>query len=228
MLRDILGVSSDTQDTLVTILKVLTPLLVAVVAYFQRRYFIRPRSKLKTDLEMLELLQGEDLKLELEKVKSSIASQVNNIYGASGAEHNSVWLAVFGASWTLVFFYLTFWLYNSGDDWYWWTLTGFLTFAGIGWVGMGLEKKKVRETTTMTGVNVNNKFITATLSDGRSISVPLAWYPELEQSSPDVRQNVKLINEGQALRWEGINAEISLELVLRGERLLLKRGRKVK
>jgi Protein of unknown function (DUF2442) len=44
------------------------------------------------------------------------------------------------------------------------------------------------ETVTITG-----DAITAELSDGRSISVPLAWYPRLLHGAPEERSNGRLI-----------------------------------
>lgn len=212
--------------SLETLLKMITPLVVAIIAYLQRRFLVRPRARLRADLEMIGLFQGDDLKFELEKVKSSVSSQVDNIYGARGAERYSVKLAVFGAIWTLVFSYITLRVYHvhGWGAWYWLILTGFLTLAGIGWMGIGLERRTVRESIKATAVAVNDQFVTTTLNDGRRISVPLEWYPELARCTPEIRQKVKLTNQGQALYWEDIDASVSLEWILLGERSLLKRA----
>ncbi len=55
------------------------------------------------------------------------------------------------------------------------------------------------------------------LSDGRTISVPLGWYPRLEHASPDERSNWRLIGKGQGIHWEDINEDISVEGLLAGK-----------
>ena len=50
-------------------------------------------------------------------------------------------------------------------------------------------------------VTVTEDTLTAELSDGRAISVPLAWYPRLVHATPEERDNWKLIGEGQGIRW---------------------------
>lgn len=55
------------------------------------------------------------------------------------------------------------------------------------------------------------------LSDGRTISVPLGWYPRLEYASPDERSNWRLIGKGQGVHWEYIDEDISVEGLLAGK-----------
>ena len=54
------------------------------------------------------------------------------------------------------------------------------------------------------------------LSDGRSISVPLAWFPRLLHSSEQERNNWRLIGKGQGIHWEDIDEDISIEGLLAG------------
>ena len=54
------------------------------------------------------------------------------------------------------------------------------------------------------------------LSDGRTISVPLAWYPRLVHAMPDERQNWRLIAKGRGIHWESIDEDISVEGLLAG------------
>jgi hypothetical protein len=55
------------------------------------------------------------------------------------------------------------------------------------------------------------------LSDGRSISVPIAWYPRLLHSTDQERKNWRLIGRGQRVHWEDINEDISIEGLLAGK-----------
>ena len=54
------------------------------------------------------------------------------------------------------------------------------------------------------------------LSDGRSISVPIAWFPRLLHSTEQERNNWRLIGKGQGIHWEDIDEDISIEGLLAG------------
>lgn len=53
------------------------------------------------------------------------------------------------------------------------------------------------------------------LADGRAVSVPLTWFPRLENASPKERKNWRLIGGGLGIRWEEIDEDISVENLLR-------------
>jgi len=59
--------------------------------------------------------------------------------------------------------------------------------------------------------------LTVDLSDGRTISVPLGWYPRLEHASPAERSKWRLIGKGQGIHWEEIDEDISVEGLLAGK-----------
>ena len=54
------------------------------------------------------------------------------------------------------------------------------------------------------------------LSDGRSISVPIAWFPRLLHSTEQERNNWRLIGKGQGIHWEDIDEDISVEGLIAG------------
>ena len=54
------------------------------------------------------------------------------------------------------------------------------------------------------------------LSDGRSISVPLAWFPRLLHSAEQERNNWRLIGKGHGIHWEDIDEDISIEGLIAG------------
>jgi len=54
------------------------------------------------------------------------------------------------------------------------------------------------------------------LSDGRSISVPIAWFPRLLHSTEQERNNWRLIGKGQGIHWEDIDEDISIEGLIAG------------
>jgi hypothetical protein len=54
-----------------------------------------------------------------------------------------------------------------------------------------------------------------TLSDGRMISVPLAWSPRLVAATAAQRKNWRLIAGGVGIHWEEIDEDISVQSLLR-------------
>lgn len=56
------------------------------------------------------------------------------------------------------------------------------------------------------------------LVDGRSLSVPLAWYPRLLHATPAERQNVQLLGDGYALEWPELDEHIGVDGLLAGRR----------
>lgn len=65
-------------------------------------------------------------------------------------------------------------------------------------------------------VTVSEDTLSVDLSDGRTISVPLAWYPRLMQATPSERNNLRLIGHGEGIHWEAIDEDISVEGLLAG------------
>ena len=66
-------------------------------------------------------------------------------------------------------------------------------------------------------VSFSEDSLTVRLDDGRSLSVPLAWYPRLLYSSPQERNNWRLIGRGQGIHWEELDEDISVEGLLSGK-----------
>ena len=54
------------------------------------------------------------------------------------------------------------------------------------------------------------------LQDGRTISVPVSWYPRLEHSSDKERENWEVFGSG--IHWPDIDEDISVEALLAGKR----------
>lgn len=55
------------------------------------------------------------------------------------------------------------------------------------------------------------------LSDGRTISVPLAWYPRLLQGTHEERNNWHFIGDGTGIHWPELDEDISIENLLIGK-----------
>jgi hypothetical protein len=56
------------------------------------------------------------------------------------------------------------------------------------------------------------------LIDGRSLSIPIDWYPRLMHASLQERQNWQLLGDGYAIEWVDIDEHIGVEGLLAGRR----------
>lgn len=67
------------------------------------------------------------------------------------------------------------------------------------------------------GVRVTDDSLVVDLSDGRTIAVPLAWYPRLVNGSEEERNQWRLIGKGHGIHWEKLDEDISVEGLLLGK-----------
>jgi Protein of unknown function (DUF2442) len=65
-------------------------------------------------------------------------------------------------------------------------------------------------------VAVTEDTLTIELSDGRSLSVPLAWFPRLVHATAKERSRWRLIGKGHGIHWEDLDEDISVEGLLAG------------
>lgn len=73
------------------------------------------------------------------------------------------------------------------------------------------------QTTTGVSVQVNDDSLTVQLSDGRTITVPLAWYPRLSHGTAEQRNNWQFIAGGRGIHWPDLDEDISIENLLSGK-----------
>jgi hypothetical protein len=74
-----------------------------------------------------------------------------------------------------------------------------------------------RHTPNAEHITITEDTLAVDLSDGRTISVPLTWFPRLVHASPEERDNWRLIGKGQGIHWEDIDEDISVEGLLAGK-----------
>ncbi len=65
-------------------------------------------------------------------------------------------------------------------------------------------------------VKVTDESLIVDLIDGRSLIVPLSWYPRLLQASQVERQNWQLLGDGYAIEWVDLDEHIGIEGLLAG------------
>jgi hypothetical protein len=80
-----------------------------------------------------------------------------------------------------------------------------------------MSSSEIRETAaTAQNVVVTDDALIVELADGRTISVPLAWFPRLFAGSPEERANFRFIGGGRGIHWLPLDEDISVENLLAG------------
>jgi hypothetical protein len=76
--------------------------------------------------------------------------------------------------------------------------------------------------TSPKAVRLDEDTLWVSLSDGRTIAAPLAWFPRLLDAAPEQRAMVELSKGG--LHWDALNEDISVAGLLAGQPELSHRG----
>jgi hypothetical protein len=67
-------------------------------------------------------------------------------------------------------------------------------------------------------VTVTDDTLSVDLEDGRTISVPIIWYPRLAHGSPDERANFQISTAGYGIHWPDLDEDIGVEGLLLGKK----------
>mgnify|MGYP001026894769 FL=1 len=67
-------------------------------------------------------------------------------------------------------------------------------------------------------VSVTEDSLIVDLDDGRTVTVPLAWFPRLLHGTIEERNKWRLIGKGEGIHWPDLDEDISVESVLLGRR----------
>ena len=70
--------------------------------------------------------------------------------------------------------------------------------------------------TRVEAVYFTRESLVVDLMDGRTISVPLAWYPRLLKATPKQRTHWEICGGGYGIHWSEIDEDLSTEGLLRG------------
>ncbi|RIK31836.1 MAG: DUF2442 domain-containing protein [Anaerolineae bacterium] len=70
---------------------------------------------------------------------------------------------------------------------------------------------------SVQNVTVTEDSLTVDLSDGRTVSVPLTWFPRLLHGTPEERKNWRLIGDGEGIHWHDLDEDISVENLILGK-----------
>ncbi len=69
---------------------------------------------------------------------------------------------------------------------------------------------------TADNVRITNDTLSVDLTDGRTLSVPLAWFPRLLHGTKEERNNWRLIGRGHGIHWKDLDEDISIDGLLGG------------
>lgn len=66
--------------------------------------------------------------------------------------------------------------------------------------------------------NVTEDTLTVDLEDGRTISVPIGWYPRLAHGTPEERNHYEISGAGYGVHWHDLDEDIGVEGLLLGKK----------
>jgi len=73
------------------------------------------------------------------------------------------------------------------------------------------------QTPKAQNIIVTDDTLTVDLADGRTISVPLAWYPRLLHGTSEERNNWRFIGDREGIHWSDLDEDISVKNLLFGK-----------
>ena len=77
---------------------------------------------------------------------------------------------------------------------------------------------RIQEHLTILGLKCSSQVITASLSDGRTVTVPTVWFKRLRQATQEQINNYELSPAGCAIHWKVLDEDISIKSFVNGLR----------
>lgn len=74
------------------------------------------------------------------------------------------------------------------------------------------------EMANASSININNETLSVQLDDGRTVVLPISWYPRLYHTTDKERQNYRFIGNRSGIHWEDLDEDISVEGIIAGHR----------
>jgi len=81
-----------------------------------------------------------------------------------------------------------------------------------------MTSSAVETTARASNVSTTETELIVHLVDGRTIIVPLEWYPRLNQATVEERARYRLIGDGEYINWPDVDEDLSVAGLLRGMR----------
>jgi hypothetical protein len=70
----------------------------------------------------------------------------------------------------------------------------------------------------VVNISVTEDTLSVDLEDGRTIAVPITWYPRLAYGTPQERANFQISSAGYGIHWFDLDEDIGVEGLLRGKK----------
>lgn len=71
---------------------------------------------------------------------------------------------------------------------------------------------------SITNINIHDSILSIELDDERTVSIPLSWYPRLQNATTDELNDWQIIGHGYGIAWEKIDEHISINGILAGRK----------
>jgi hypothetical protein len=82
----------------------------------------------------------------------------------------------------------------------------------------GMPSATVEMSPKAISVNITDDTLSVDLEDGRTISVPIGWYPRLAYGTPEERTKFELSGAGRGIHWPDLDEDIGVEGLLLGKK----------
>ncbi len=79
-----------------------------------------------------------------------------------------------------------------------------------------MKNSEIRPGERVKDVHVTDDTLSVDLVEGRTIIVPLVWYPRLVEATPDQRSNWQVSGAGYGIHWPDVDEDLSTAGLLRG------------
>ena len=76
---------------------------------------------------------------------------------------------------------------------------------------MSLQARKFRDYPSITNLVVESDRIRATMSDGREVAIPVAWFPRLASATQDQLGHFEISPGGYGIHWPDVDEDISVK-----------------
>jgi hypothetical protein len=70
----------------------------------------------------------------------------------------------------------------------------------------------------IVGVAVTDDTLSVDLADGRTVAVPIGWYPRLAHATPAERDNHQISGAGYGIHWPALDEDIGVEGLVLGKK----------
>jgi hypothetical protein len=83
-------------------------------------------------------------------------------------------------------------------------------------IARGMTSSALDTAPRASEVSTTGEELIVHLADGRTIIVPLSWYPRLLDATPEQRSDFRLLGDGEYIHWPQVDEDLSISGLLRG------------